>query len=127
VFHSGSIEPIIDSDPRVGRLRPGTGQLVQRLPEGQSDRHAPHAQSAVGAARRVPQGLEEQEEILWSDPWEYGMTDQGRHTIKTAAGYSHKRGLTRRKWSADELFVSVLFQGRKRGEDAFDDTGSKRS
>lgn len=68
---------------------------------------------------------EEQQEILGSDPWEYGMTEQNRHTIETVAGYSHEQGLTRRRWSADELFVSV-FQGRKRGEDAFDDPGAKR-
>jgi 4,5-dihydroxyphthalate decarboxylase len=68
---------------------------------------------------------EEQQEILGSDPWEYGLTDKNRHTIGTVAGYSYEQGLTKRKWTADELFVSV-FQGRKRGEDAFDDPGARR-
>jgi 4,5-dihydroxyphthalate decarboxylase len=58
---------------------------------------------------------EEQETILGPDPWEYGLTDKNRHTIETIAGYSHEQGLTRRRWTADELFVSVS-QGRKRDE-----------
>jgi 4,5-dihydroxyphthalate decarboxylase len=59
---------------------------------------------------------EEQQEILGSDPWEYGLTEKNRHTLETVAGYSHEQGLTRRRWTPDELFVSV-FQGRKRGEE----------
>jgi len=40
---------------------------------------------------------EEQQEILGSDPWEYGLGDKNRHTIETVAGYSHEQGLTRRR------------------------------
>ena len=58
---------------------------------------------------------EEQEEILGKDPWEYGLSERNRRNIETLAGYAHEQGLTRRRLSADELFVSV-FQGRKRGE-----------
>jgi 4,5-dihydroxyphthalate decarboxylase len=57
---------------------------------------------------------EEQQALLGPDPWEYGLTDKNRHTLDTLAGYSHEQGLTKRKWSPDELFVAV-FQGRKRG------------
>jgi 4,5-dihydroxyphthalate decarboxylase len=59
---------------------------------------------------------EEQEQILGPDPWEYGLGDKNHHTIETLAGYSHEQGLTRRRLSADDLFVSV-FQGRKRGDE----------
>ena len=59
---------------------------------------------------------EEQEQILGPDPWEYGLGDKNRHTIETLAGYSHEQGLTRRRLTADDLFVSV-FQGRKRGDE----------
>ena len=59
---------------------------------------------------------EEQEQILGPDPWEYGLGDRNRHTIETLAGYSHEQGLTRRRLTADDLFVSV-FQGRKRGDE----------
>ncbi len=59
---------------------------------------------------------EEQEQILGPDPWEYGLGDKNRHTIEALAGYSHEQGLTRRRLTADDLFVSV-FQGRKRGDE----------
>jgi 4,5-dihydroxyphthalate decarboxylase len=59
---------------------------------------------------------EEQEAVLGPDPWEYGLTDRNRHTIETLAGYSHEQGLTKRRHTADDLFVSV-FQGRKRGDE----------
>jgi len=59
---------------------------------------------------------EEQEQILGPDPWEYGLGDKNRRTIETLAGYSHEQGLTRRRLTADDLFVSV-FQGRKRGDE----------
>jgi 4,5-dihydroxyphthalate decarboxylase len=59
---------------------------------------------------------EEQEQILGPDPWEYGLGARNRHTIETLAGYSHEQGLTGRRLTADDLFVSV-FQGRKRGDE----------
>jgi 4,5-dihydroxyphthalate decarboxylase len=59
---------------------------------------------------------EEQEAILGPDPWEYGLTERNRHNVETLAQYSHEQGLTKRRHSADDLFVSV-FQGRKRGDE----------
>ncbi len=59
---------------------------------------------------------EEQEAILGPDPWEYGLTERNRHNIETLAQYSHEQGLTKRRHTADDLFVSV-FQGRKRGDE----------
>jgi 4,5-dihydroxyphthalate decarboxylase len=59
---------------------------------------------------------DEQEKLLGPDPWEYGLTDKNRHTLDTLAGYSHEQGLTKRKWTPEELFFSV-FQGRKRGDE----------
>jgi 4,5-dihydroxyphthalate decarboxylase len=59
---------------------------------------------------------EEQDRILGPDPWEYGLSDRNRQTLETIIGYSHEQGLTQRRWTPDELFVSV-FQGRKRGEE----------
>ncbi len=59
---------------------------------------------------------EEQESILGPDPWEYGLGDRNRHTIETLAGYSHEQGLTKKRHTADDLFVSI-FQGRKRGDE----------
>jgi hypothetical protein len=36
--------------------------------------------------------------------------------MNALASYCHEQGLSRRKFSFDDLFVSV-FQGRKRGEE----------
>jgi 4,5-dihydroxyphthalate decarboxylase len=62
------------------------------------------------------EALEEQEEILGPDPWEYGLTDKNRHTLETLAGFSFEQGLLPRRFSLDELFLPV-FQGRKRGDE----------
>jgi 4,5-dihydroxyphthalate decarboxylase len=59
---------------------------------------------------------EEQQEVIGPDPWEYGLTERNRHTLETIAGYSHEQGLTRRRLTLDDLFVSV-FQGHKRGHE----------
>ncbi len=57
---------------------------------------------------------EEQEEIAGHDPWEYGPTERNLNNMNTLASYCHMQGLTRAKFTFDDLFVSV-FQGRKRG------------
>jgi 4,5-dihydroxyphthalate decarboxylase len=58
---------------------------------------------------------EEQEEILGTDPWEYGLTDRNRHTLETYLGYFVDQGLIPKKIPLDELFLNVSL-GRKRGE-----------
>ena len=58
----------------------------------------------------------EQQDILGPDPWEYGLGDRNRNNMSTIAGYSHEQGLTKRLWTADDLFTST-FQGRKRGDE----------
>jgi 4,5-dihydroxyphthalate decarboxylase len=62
------------------------------------------------------EALNEQQEVLGHDPWEYGLADKNRHTMETIAGYSHEQGLTKRRLTCDDLFTSV-FQGRKRGDE----------
>lgn len=57
---------------------------------------------------------EEQEALLGSDPWEYGLSEQNRTSLETLAGYSHEQGLTKRLLTLDEMFVATG-QGRKRG------------
>ena len=57
---------------------------------------------------------EEQEEVLGSDPWEYGLSDRNRHTLETLVGYSYELGLMKERLSLETLFLDVD-QGRKRG------------
>ena len=59
---------------------------------------------------------EEQEEIVGDDPWEYGPTDRNLHNIDVLAGYCQADGLSKKKFSFDDLF-SPVFQGRKRGDE----------
>ncbi len=59
---------------------------------------------------------EEQEDVLGTDPWEYGLGAQNRKTLETLAGYSFEQGLTKRLLPLEELFVEI-FQGRKRGDE----------
>jgi 4,5-dihydroxyphthalate decarboxylase len=59
---------------------------------------------------------EEQEQVLGSDPWEYGLTERNRRNLQTLVGYSHEQGLIKRPIALEELFLDT-FQGRKRGEE----------
>jgi 4,5-dihydroxyphthalate decarboxylase len=58
---------------------------------------------------------EEQEELLGTDPWEYGLSEKNRHNIDTIALYAYEHGMTKTKFDAGTMFLSVS-QGRKRGE-----------
>lgn len=49
--------------------------------------------------------LEEQEEILGTDPWVYGLGDVNRRALEMLMQYSQEQGLIGRKIGLDELFV----------------------
>ena len=57
---------------------------------------------------------EEQEKILGSDPWEYGLGAANRHNLQTLVSYSHEQGLIKKKAELEQLFLNVT-QGSKRG------------
>jgi len=59
---------------------------------------------------------EEQEELVGTDPWEYGGSERNIKNINAIAGYCHEQGLSKTKFSFDNLFAPV-FQGRKRGDE----------
>ena len=48
---------------------------------------------------------EEQEEVLGSDPWVYGLGEVNRTALNTLMRYSQEQGLIGRKMGLDELFV----------------------
>ena len=58
--------------------------------------------------------LQEQENLLGKDPWEYGLTPKNRNNLETLIGYSHEQGMLKRRIPLEELFLD-LSQGRKRG------------
>jgi 4,5-dihydroxyphthalate decarboxylase len=50
---------------------------------------------------------EEQEEVLGSDPWIYGLGDVNRKTLDVLMQYSQEQGLIGRKMALEELFVNT--------------------
>ena len=70
------------------------------------------AMQRMESTRTVPlawyrEEWEEQEGVLGSDPWEYGLSGQNRKTLGTLAGYAYEQGLLKRPLVLDELFVNV--------------------
>jgi 4,5-dihydroxyphthalate decarboxylase len=51
--------------------------------------------------------LEEQEDILGSDPWPYGLGLENRKALDTLMEYSMEQGLLGRKISLEELFTPI--------------------
>jgi 4,5-dihydroxyphthalate decarboxylase len=50
---------------------------------------------------------EEQQDILGSDPWAYGLTDANRKNLQTVQRYCHQQGLISRIMPLDELFADT--------------------
>ena len=50
---------------------------------------------------------EEQQDILGSDPWAYGLTDANRKNLQTVQRYCHQQGLIGRIMPLDELFADT--------------------
>jgi len=51
--------------------------------------------------------LEEQDEILGPDPWEYGLGEKNQKTLETLMRYSREQGLLGRTMSLEELFITT--------------------
>jgi len=51
--------------------------------------------------------LEEQDEILGPDPWEYGLGEKNKKNLETLMQYSQEQGLLGRKISLEELFIAT--------------------
>ncbi len=59
---------------------------------------------------------EEQEVLLGTDPWEYGLTEQNRKNFELMVQFSYEAGCIPRQIPLEEMFVDT-FQGRKRGNE----------
>ena len=51
--------------------------------------------------------LEEQEELLGTDPWIYGLGEINKKALETLMQYSQEQGLIGRRMALDELFVTT--------------------
>jgi 4,5-dihydroxyphthalate decarboxylase len=52
----------------------------------------------------VRTAVEEQQEILGADPWQYGLTDANRKNLETIQRYVHQQGMVSKLRSLAELF-----------------------
>lgn len=50
---------------------------------------------------------EEQQRVLGSDPWAYGLTASNRKNLDAAIRHTHRQGLISRIWRPDELFAAT--------------------
>jgi 4,5-dihydroxyphthalate decarboxylase len=150
VLHPDLIKPLINKDPRVGRLFPDykeeekaffkrTGifpimhvlgikkEIVEKYPWVPINMYHAFNQAKAVAMKRmenpriVPlawyrESWEEQEEVLGTDPWEYGLTDNNRKQLELLVKFSHEQGMISRNIPLEELFLNVS-QGRKRGDE----------
>jgi 4,5-dihydroxyphthalate decarboxylase len=67
------------------------------------------AYQRVANPRMVPlawvrTAVEEQREILGSDPWQYGLTDANRKNLETIQRYVHQQGMVSKLRKLEELF-----------------------
>lgn len=58
---------------------------------------------------------EEQQRILGDDPWQYGLGQRNLENLQMLIDFSHRQGLIRRRFNADEIFIDPS-QGRRRGK-----------
>jgi 4,5-dihydroxyphthalate decarboxylase len=47
---------------------------------------------------------EEEQELLGSDPWSYGLTDRNRHVLDTFLGYAEQQGVAAKHLTPEDLF-----------------------
>jgi 4,5-dihydroxyphthalate decarboxylase len=50
---------------------------------------------------------DEQQEVMGSDPWVYGLGPENRRNLETILRYTHQQGLIGREMTVDELFVDT--------------------
>jgi 4,5-dihydroxyphthalate decarboxylase len=55
----------------------------------------------------VRTAVEEQEELLGRDPWQYGLTPANRKNLETIQRYVHQQGMVSKQRPLDELFADT--------------------
>jgi len=90
-------------------------EIVEKYPWAPTNLAKAFEQAKAMAYRRVANprvvplawvrtAMEEQERILGSDPWEYGLGERNRHNLDTVLRYAKQQGLVKRDLTLDELF-----------------------
>ena len=90
-------------------------EIVEKYPWAPTNLAKAFEQAKAMAYRRVANprvvplawvrtAVEEQERILGSDPWEYGLGERNRHNLDTVLRYAKQQGLVKHDLTLDELF-----------------------
>jgi 4,5-dihydroxyphthalate decarboxylase len=91
-------QEIVDQNPWV------LTNLVKAFEAAKNAAYRRVANPRVVPLAWVRTAVEEQEELLGPDPWQYGLTPANRKTLETVQRYAHQQGMIKRIAPLDELF-----------------------
>jgi 4,5-dihydroxyphthalate decarboxylase len=102
IMHVTTIkQEIVDKHPWVAT------NLVKAFEEAKNIAYRRIANPRMVPIAWVRTALEEQEEVLGTDPWAYGLTQANRRNLETVQRYTHQQGMISRIRPLDELFADT--------------------
>jgi 4,5-dihydroxyphthalate decarboxylase len=102
IMHVTTIKrEIVDKYPWVAT------NLVKAFEEAKNIAYRRIANPRMVPIAWVRTALEEQEEVLGTDPWAYGLTQANRKNLETVQRYTHQQGMISRVRPLDELFADT--------------------
>ena len=102
IMHVTTIkQEIVDKHPWVAT------NLVKAFEEAKNIAYRRIANPRMVPIAWVRTALEEQEEVLGTDPWAYGLTPANRKNLETVERYTYQQGMIRTIRPLDELFADT--------------------
>jgi 4,5-dihydroxyphthalate decarboxylase len=102
IMHVTTIkQEIVDKHPWVAT------NLVKAFEEAKNIAYRRIANPRMVPIAWVRTALEEQEEVLGTDPWAYGLTPTNRKNLETVQRYTYQQGMIRTIRPLDELFADT--------------------
>jgi 4,5-dihydroxyphthalate decarboxylase len=78
--------------------------LVKALDKAKALAYRRIANPRVAPLAWVRTAVEEQQQILGPDPWEYGLSERNRNNLGTVLRYTRQQGMVKRDFALDDLF-----------------------
>jgi 4,5-dihydroxyphthalate decarboxylase len=102
IMHVTTIKrEIVDKHPWVAT------NLVKAFEEAKNIAYRRIANPRMVPIAWVRTAIEEQEDVLGTDPWAYGLTAANRKNLETVQRYTHQQGMISRIRPLDELFADT--------------------
>jgi 4,5-dihydroxyphthalate decarboxylase len=102
IMHVTTIkQEIVDKYPWVAT------NLVKAFEEAKNIAYRRIANPRMVPIAWVRTALEEQEEVLGTDPWAYGLTQANRRNLETVQRYTHQQGMISKITPLDALFADT--------------------